>query len=109
MRQEALNLLANGKKEDATTWELIAKAALEDKESSVRQHVLGLLATHRFDFRTKIILTRDLDGQYPYIDPSRPITKNWIALCATKLGTTTGEVRSMFEKLTDVLPLKFEI
>jgi hypothetical protein len=109
MRQEALRLLAQGRKEETATWELITGIAREDKDRSVRQQALELYVVHRYGTKVPIILTRDRDGLPPYINFfTQPVTKTWIARCAAKLNVATEEVRLRFDKLTDVFPLKFK-
>jgi hypothetical protein len=110
VRQKALELLATGRKEVPATWDLITQYAREDKDTGVRQKALELLVTRQeLDHWSRTILSRDLNGITPYIDPNKPISKDWVQRCATKLGVTAEKVLEMFQKLVQVLPLRLDV
>lgn len=118
VRSTALELLAEGRKDEKETWELIEQRACEDDDSYVRCTALKLLV-ERYELkeRHQIILTRDLSGQdrwalihglCNYIDPRAPISKYWVGRCADRLGVAFDEVLEMFQELTNILPLKLD-
>ncbi len=110
IRQKALELLATGRKEVPATWDLLAQCARDDQNSGIRRRVLQLLATrYELDQRSRTILSRDLNGRAPYIDPSEPISQNWVKRCADKLGMPVDRVLEMFQKLVRVLPLRLDV
>jgi hypothetical protein len=45
------------------------------------------------------LLSRDLDGRGPWLDPRMPITETRIAVVAQNLGITTREARSLYESI----------
>jgi hypothetical protein len=93
VRQKALELLATGRKEMPATWDLITQRAHDDQNSAIRRTVLKLLATrYELDQRSRMILSKDLDGFAPYIDPSEPISQDWVKRCANKLGMPADRV-----------------
>jgi HEAT repeat protein len=54
------------------------------------------------------LLSIDLDGMDPWMDPRTRITETRIAFAARKLRITTHEVRSLYESIADVFHLRFE-
>jgi hypothetical protein len=106
----ALELLATGRKEIPATWDLVTQYARDDQNLDIRRRMLQLLATrYELDQRSRTILSRDLDGRAPYIDPSEPISQNWVKRCADKLGMPADRVLAMFQKLGQILPLKLDV
>ena len=53
------------------------------------------------------LLSRDLDGVGPWIDPAMPITETRIAAAARELGVTTQAARSLYESIAPDLHLRF--
>ena len=110
VRRVALRLLAEGRKYDNTTWELITRHVHEDDDMSVRSLALELLAAHHeLDEMARIILTTNLNGVNPYIDPCTPIRRDWVENCAVKLSEPTDKILKILRDLEDILPLKIKI
>jgi len=110
VRQKALDLLATGRKEVPATWDLITQRAREDPHDIVRRRALQLLATHyNLERQAQIILSRDLDGWSPFIDPYQLISQDWLQRCAKKLGVTVDRALEMFQKLMQILPLRLDV
>jgi hypothetical protein len=109
-RGTALELLAEGRKDDPATWHFISQRAIKEPDAWPRFTALRLLVNfYKIDRRTLIILSRDLDGLNPSIDVSQPIRANWVEKCAIKLQVSVDEVWAMFRRLADILPLKLDI
>ena len=53
------------------------------------------------------LLSHDLDGQDPWMDPSTPITGVRIVAAARKLGITAQEVRYLYESIATDFHLRF--
>jgi HEAT repeat protein len=54
-----------------------------------------------------VLLSQDLDGRDPWMDPSAPITETRIAAAARKLGITSQEVRYLYESIAADFHLRF--
>ena len=110
VRQKALELLATGRKEVPATWDLITQYARDDQNSDIRCRMLQLLATrYELDPQSRLILSKYLDGAAPYIDPSEPISQDWVKRCADKLGMPAYRVLAKFQKLVQILPLRLDV
>jgi energy-coupling factor transporter ATP-binding protein EcfA2 len=89
------------------TWSLINRLALTDEVEDNRRRCLLLLAHHalRNDREAKKLLTRDLDGMAPFLDPTRPIDAQWVEHCSSKLNKPINEIWQAYEQLSKVFPL----
>ena len=106
----ALGLLATGRKEVPTTWDLLTQRAREDRDAGVRWAALGLVIAHyELDRQFQIILSRDLDGLPPSSDLEKPISKDRVQRCTLKLGVTADRVMEMFERLGQIFPLRLDV
>ena len=110
IRLQALELLATGRKEVPATWDLLAQCARDDQNSDIRRRVLQLFAIrYELDQWSRTILSSNLDGLTPYIDPSEPISQDWVKRCADKLGMPADRAWAMFQKLGQILPLSLDM
>ncbi len=83
---------------------LIAK--LEDQDSDVRRTAMGGLLRMCKDEMDRKLLTKDLDGYAPYLDPQDEIGKEWVREAAEELELSVEEVYRRYEALTQQFPLK---
>jgi hypothetical protein len=57
-------------------------------------------------FRTeRLIVSRNLNGFHPWLDPLEPITSEWVNECAGRLNRDEARIWEYFESLTTILPL----
>lgn len=61
---------------------------------------------HTLDQADRRLLTADLDGQRPFLDPTEPITEERIAEAAQKTGESVDQVRSRYERLAEPFRLQ---
>jgi hypothetical protein len=95
LKVNMLNLVVQYFPQHEQTWDLITQRARDDQNSAMRRTVLQLLTTrYELDQRSRIILSRDLNGFAPYIDPSEPISRdvviNHAARSKALIPTPTG-------------------
>jgi hypothetical protein len=87
-----------------------ALSALRDLASSddgeARSDAFDALLDLCEDDVDRRLVTRDLDGLYPYIDPPAEIDDARIRNAAERLEIPAGEVRSRYEALARLFPLK---
>jgi hypothetical protein len=98
---EALGEL--GDKEAVPT--LVGK--LDDPNADVRRAVVEELVRMRNNETERILLSRDLDGAVPWMDPKEPITEKRLEDAAARLGITRQEVRSLYASLAADFHLRF--
>lgn len=98
---------------------LAARAALGDRSAlvtlqesmrgpvgSVRQLALWSLALMERDSFDKLLLSRDLDGESPGVDPNDVITDRTLTERAEAVDLTLAEVRARYDELAKRYPLK---
>jgi HEAT repeat protein len=83
------------------------RRSLSHERSSIRQAAFAGLALTR-NSTEKTLLSRDVDGISPWLDPAEPISLSRVAACADKLDLTRDEVQSIYEKLADEFHLKLD-
>jgi hypothetical protein len=89
---------ALGKLKDSRAVEpLVAK--LYDEDSNVRNEALKALANICCDEIDQKLLSRDIDAEYPWLDPKKTITEERVADAASELELTQEEVRQRYEDL----------
>jgi len=67
--------------------------ALDDVDPSVRTAALSSIAKlSQFDRDDQLLLTRDLDGVDPWLDPRSPIGNDHIELASEKMGISKAQV-----------------
>ena len=89
---------------DAQATSLLAEH-LEDNDADIRALALGGLARAR-DETDRRLLSRDLNGMPPYLDPQASIAGDWIERAASKLGLPEQEVCTRLEALADRFGLR---
>lgn len=92
-------------------WQMLSQVAIENERKIVRQTAFQMLVEKYVDYYWRIeskILSCDLDGTTPFIDPRIPISKTWIKICAMKFSEDESKMRERFEKLAKVLPITIE-
>jgi HEAT repeats len=80
------------------------RGLLRAAESKVRCAALAVLACD-LDKPDRQLLTKDIDGVDPFLDPMEPITATWMAYVAEEIGKPIDEVRRDYERLAAVLDL----
>jgi hypothetical protein len=54
-----------------------------------------------------VLASRDLDSMGPGRDPREPVTSDDIAEAAEKLGKSEEEIRALYQRLSEQVPLTF--
>jgi len=80
---------------------------LDHHSPEMRKAAVKELVRLRDKPNERTLLSRDLDGGYPWIDPGVPITETRIADAACGLGITNQEARSLYEEIAADFHLKF--
>ena len=78
-----------------------------DLEVEIRQAAVGALVTITRDDLDRALLSRDLDGLYPWLDPRDPISEMRTQAAAETLQLTLGEVKQRYEALAGAFGLTF--
>jgi hypothetical protein len=78
---------------------------LEDPHAGVRRGALQALMK-RGSREDAILLSRDLDGLAPILDPQEPVPADHATRAATTLGLTLEETRARYEALAAQYRLK---
>ena len=80
-------------------------ASLEDSELVVRRAALGALALGLEQIDRKL-LSRDLDGLRPFLDPRQPIPEAFAQQAASELGLPPDEVEARYGALAERFGLR---
>jgi predicted ArsR family transcriptional regulator len=99
VRMAALDALSRFKSQEA--YDGIVES-LVDAETEVRKKAAQILA-HRLDERFKKLLSRNLDGKHPWIDPLEPISKSQLNRGSKELKLPMEEVHDLYEHLNEAL------
>ncbi len=78
---------------------------LNDPELSVREAALRGLVTH-VSQQGALLLSRDLDGEHPFLDPREPITDDHASRASGRLGLMLEETRALYGELAAHYSLK---
>jgi len=76
--------------------------ALRDPDPAARQRLIACIARGRSDLERRL-LSRDLDGGPPWLDPLKPIDEERVQTVATELRLSAVEIRGSYEVLSDDL------
>lgn len=101
VRLESARWLSYAEHPDA---EPVLRGLLRAAESKVRCAALAVLARD-LDKPDRQLLTEDIDGVDPFLDPMEPITASWMARAAEEIGKPIDEVRRDYERLAAVFDL----
>lgn len=101
VRLESARWLSYAEHPDA---EPALRGLLRAAESKVRRGALAVLARD-LDKPDRQLLTKDIDGIVPFLDPMEPITATWMAHVAEEIGKPVDEVRRDYERLAAVFDL----
>ena len=82
-------------------------ANLEDPDSYKRRLSLQALSQD-FPVIDRLLLSRDLDGLNPFLDPRKEISTEFTSKAAEELKLTIEEVKAHYEALAERFPLKLE-
>jgi hypothetical protein len=97
-RSAALQALAT-KWPDQTTRDLLAHHAVQDSNPELRGETCSALGKMHSEFG-RILLTRDLDGTGPYLDPLEPIPREHIEKAAAKAGIRPDDINTQIGSLS---------
>ena len=86
----------------------VLKRTLRDDGSNVRRACLGGLAAARENEANKKLLSQDIDGVAPWLDPRETITRSRMHRAAESLGMKISEVRRRYKALQAKYGLKLE-
>jgi hypothetical protein len=101
VRLESARWLSYAEHPDA---EPALRGLLRAADSEVRRAALAVLARD-LDKPDRQLLTKDIDGIEPFLDPMEPITATWMAHAAEKIDKPINEVRRDYERLAAVFDL----
>jgi len=82
-------------------------ALLSDQDPEVRSTALSA-ASSRLDPADRRLLTCDLDGALPFLDPQEPIRDEAVRRAASRLDLTSEEVRRRYDALAEQFQLNLE-
>ena len=71
-----------------------------------RQAVRGL--AHDLGNLEKALLSRDVDGMYPWLDPAQSITQSRVTECAIQLDLSEDDVRQRYQALAGTFQLSLD-
>jgi hypothetical protein len=97
-RSVALRVLAE-KWPDQTTRDLLTQRAVHDSHPAARGMSAFLIDKSHSRF-SRILLTRDLDGIGPYLDPLEPVTRAHIEKAAKKAGVVPSDIDAQVASLS---------
>lgn len=100
-RSAALEMLADNWPEQSTR-DLLAQRAVQDSDAYVRGLAFSKLGLMHSEFG-RILPTRDLDGEDPYLDPLRPIPREHIVEAAELVGIRADEIDAQLASLSTYL------
>jgi HEAT repeat protein len=80
---------------------------LNHSSPEMRMAAVSQLVRIRNKSKEEILLSRNLNGLGPWLDPIAPITETRITAVALKLDITNQEVRSLYESIAADFNLKF--
>jgi HEAT repeat protein/GTPase SAR1 family protein len=75
--------------------------SLSDVGHSVRQSALGALARNLDDALDRKLLSRDLDGLLPFLDPQKPVKLEWVQHVQRHLNLSVPEVKIRYQALAE--------
>jgi HEAT repeat protein len=108
VRRAAVKALAEHYRDQADTYPLL-KGCLQDEDSDVRRAAVKALAKWHYSEGIKaLLLSRDLDNSYPWLDPQEPISQQHITQAAEKLKLSETEIRHHYEEIIVNIPLILE-
>ena len=79
-----------------------------DDNLDIRSEALGALANICRDEIDQKLLSKEIDIDYPWLDPKESITEKRVAEAVSKLKLTQEEVRQRYEDLAREFNLKLE-
>jgi hypothetical protein len=106
-RRAALQALAQHFGNDPQTKALLHARAVEDPDGRCRGAALLGFAQTLALHELAVLASQDLDGLTPGRDPRKPVTSDDIAEAAEKIGKSEDEVRALYQRLSEEVPLTF--
>ncbi len=95
VRRAALEALARGWADRDDTRTLITGRATKDENKYVRSAALQALAALVLERGAVVLLSRDLDGDFPFVDPLAPLPEKHLQKGAEKLGISEQQTREL--------------
>jgi hypothetical protein len=105
VRRIALGALAAHSRDAPETKPLLLDHARNDQDATVRGAALISWAQAYSNERNARLLSRDLDGVAPGLDPHEPVSEAQVNQAAERLRLTPDEVRAAYEELARQVPL----
>jgi hypothetical protein len=103
VRIAALSALARGWSQEEATRELLRERALKDENEYVRRAALEALARGRVDGRALALLSQDIDGSFPFLDPLEPISTDHLRKGAQRLQIAEATARELLASCEGLL------
>jgi hypothetical protein len=100
-------IAALGRNTDQRATEALLKL-LSHQSSEIRVAAMGSLARNRDESEDLVLLSRDVDGISPWLDPVTPIDRARIERAASELGMAVSEVRERYIALATTFGLRLE-
>ena len=97
VRDTALRVLVEYFSDDPATADLLRRQSLKDTNPALRPPAMGRIALHLETGLRSTVLTHDLDGAAPGIDPLQPIDRARLEATAAKLNIGLDEARRLYE------------
>jgi HEAT repeat protein len=105
VRWAAIRALAEHFRDAPETKPLLLDRARTDEDADVRRAALISWAQAYSNERNARLLSRDLDGVAPGLDPHEPVSEAQVEQAAERLRLTPDEVRAAYEELARQVPL----
>jgi hypothetical protein len=88
----------------------LMEASIQDSSARVREVAFRFLAITSLDEKSELrkLVTRDVDGLYPFWDPKNPINEERVEFCVWKTSLSKKHIWQSYEQLAKILPLKLE-
>src|SRR5262249_53901026 len=106
-RRAALRALVRHFHDDPQTKALLRARAVEDADEASRRAALLGFAQMTNVPGLVVLASRDLDSVAPGRDPREPVTSDDIAKAAERLGKSKEEIRALYQRLSEQVPLTF--
>lgn len=103
INQTAVEVLIRLENKDPDTLRWLQCRMIEDESEEGRQAALEILLRRWATARGRALLSRDLDGLKPFLDPREPLPQGQIRKAAEYWGCAQDEVQVQLEDLKELL------
>lgn len=109
-RRSILSLLWRRLSHNPQIRDLLAIAVKSDESSEIRCWALWCIGLETFEATSsKKLLSRDLDGREPSLDPADPIDRDRISAAALKLHRSEAEIRGEYQDIANKLEQQWSV